>query len=57
MMLTCGQTTYTPENRSAVMAFRVRAASRGGHEQFEYRMIVAGGRIVWLREVGSREDH
>ena len=40
-----------PEDRSAAMDFRVMAASRGGHQQFEYRMIAADRRIVWLREI------
>jgi PAS domain S-box-containing protein len=41
------------EDRSAAMKFRVMAANRGGHQQFEYRMIAANRRIVWLREIAS----
>jgi PAS domain S-box-containing protein len=42
-----------PRDRPAAVEFRTMAASGGGDRQFEYRMIAAGGRIVWLRETVS----
>jgi PAS domain S-box-containing protein len=41
------------DDRAAAMQFREMVAGQGGHHQFEYRMIGAGGRVLWLREMGT----
>jgi PAS domain S-box-containing protein len=40
-----------PEDRAAAIDSRQLAASQGGEHQFEYRMIAASGRVVWMRDV------
>jgi PAS domain S-box-containing protein len=42
-----------PEDHAAAVESRRNAASRGGDYQFEYRMIAASGRVVWVRDVVS----
>src|SRR5215475_8404455 len=43
-----------PQDRAAAVESRRMAASQGGGDyQFEYRMIAATGRVVWLRDVVS----
>jgi PAS domain S-box-containing protein len=44
-----------PQDCSWVMNFRIAAASRGEDYQFEYRMIAADGRTVWLRDLVTVE--
>lgn len=40
-----------PQDRAAAVQLRATAASRGGIHEFEYRMIAADRRVVWLREM------
>ena len=42
-----------PEDRSSAAEFRKMATSKGEDYQFEYRMIAANGRVVWLRDLVS----
>jgi PAS domain S-box-containing protein len=42
-----------PQDSAAAVESRSMAASQGGDYQFEYRMIAANGRAVWLRDVVS----
>ncbi|HEY6990984.1 MAG TPA: PAS domain-containing protein, partial [Bryobacteraceae bacterium] len=51
-----------PEDRSSAAEFRKMAASKREDYQFEYRMIAANGRVVWLRDlvsvkIADRADH
>ncbi|GMT39509.1 MAG: hypothetical protein IEMM0001_0244 [bacterium] len=39
-----------PEDREATPSFRQAAIGRGEDHEFEYRMIAADGRIVWIRD-------
>ena len=46
-------TLVHPDDRQAVAEFR-RAAARGGrHRALEYRLLAAGGRVVWVRDHAS----
>ncbi|MEW5848238.1 MAG: PAS domain S-box protein [Myxococcota bacterium] len=42
-----------PEDRERCMRFCVEQTARGQPHQFEYRMIAADGRVVWLRDIVS----
>jgi PAS domain S-box-containing protein len=44
-----------PDDRSSAMDFSRTATDKGENHQFEYRMIAAGGRIVWLRDIVTVE--
>jgi PAS domain S-box-containing protein len=40
-----------PEDRNRAVEFRVKATSANRNHDFEYRMIAADGRVVWLRDL------
>ena len=45
-----------PEDRDWVTTLRARAVQEAKHQELEYRMIAADGRVVWLRDA-SRVVH
>jgi PAS domain S-box-containing protein len=40
-----------PEDRDAALAYCVEQCEKLAHHDFEYRMIAADGRVVWLRDL------
>jgi len=42
-----------PQDRSSAAEFRKMATTKGEDYQFEYRMVAADGRVVWLRDLVS----
>ncbi|MCI0461774.1 MAG: PAS domain S-box protein [Gemmataceae bacterium] len=39
-----------PEDREAAVTYCQQATARGEDHEFEYRVVAAGGRVVWLRD-------
>jgi len=44
-----------PDDRSQAVSFCLAASEKGEDHQFEYRMIAADGRIIWLRDIVTVE--
>jgi PAS domain S-box-containing protein len=44
------ETTLHPDDRTAVVAARRRAASEGVEQRLEYRAFTADGRVLWVQE-------
>ena len=52
------EATIHPEDRAAAVRFCADAVERGADHEFEYRMIAADGRAIWIRDIVTviRED-